>query len=78
FTQQATFGFSIPISMNISYLHAVIISLAIFRRMHEDAFVPMKRTQIIASTKNKCHILISFTLIAVLILLLNYFDNFAL
>ncbi|EMC3422109.1 hypothetical protein VDA34_001276, partial [Staphylococcus aureus] len=61
FTQQAPWGFSFPISMNISYLLAVIISLAIFRRMHEDAFVPMIRTQIIASTKYKWHILISFT-----------------
>ncbi|MDN8966384.1 hypothetical protein Q0P08_14960, partial [Staphylococcus aureus] len=59
-------------------LLAVIISLAIFRRMHEDAFVPMIRTQIIASTKYKWHILISFTLSAVLFLLLNYFDIFAL
>lgn len=64
--------------MNISYLLAVIISLAIFRRMHEDAFVPMIRTQIIASTKYKWHILISFTLSVVLFLLLNYFDIFAL
>ncbi len=66
FTQQAPWGFSFPISMNISYLLAVIISLAIFRRMHEDAFVPMIRTQIIASTKYKWHILISFTLSVVL------------
>ena len=48
------------------------------RRMHEDAFVPMIRTQIIASTKYKWHILISFTLSVVLFLLLNYFDIFAL
>lgn len=46
--------------------------------MHEDAFVPMIRTQIIASTKYKWHILISFTLSIVLFLLLNYFDIFAL
>ncbi|HCY6598039.1 TPA: hypothetical protein O1211_000037 [Staphylococcus aureus] len=75
---QAPWGFSFPISMNISYLLAVILSLAIFRRMHEDAFIPMIRSQIIASTKYKWHILISFTLSIVLFLLLNYFDIFAL
>ncbi len=64
--------------MNISYLLAVIISLAIFRRMHEDAFIPMIRTQIVASAKYKWHILISFTLSIVLFLLLNHFDIFAL
>lgn len=78
FTQQAPWDFFFPISLNISCLLAVIISLAIFRRMHEDAFVPMIRTQIIASTKYKWHILISFTLSIVVFLLLNYFDIFAL
>ena len=66
FTQQAPWDFSFPISMNISYLLAVILSLAIFRRMHEDAFIPMIRSQIVASTKYKWHILISFTLSIVL------------
>ncbi|HDG8432625.1 TPA: CPBP family lipoprotein N-acylation protein LnsB [Staphylococcus aureus] len=78
FTQQAPWGFSFPISMNISYLLAVIISLAIFRRMHEDAFIPMIRSQIVASAKYKWHILISFTLSVVLFLLLNHFNIFVL
>ncbi|GJF43199.1 CPBP family lipoprotein N-acylation protein LnsB [Staphylococcus argenteus] len=78
FTQQAPWGLSFPIAMNISYLLAVIISLAIFRWMHEDTFIPMIRSQIIASTKYKWHIFISFTLSIVLFLLLNYFDIFAL
>lgn len=64
--------------MNISYLLAVIISLAIFRLMHEDAFIPMIRSQIVASAKYKWHILISFTLSVVLFLLLNHFNIFAL
>lgn len=78
FTQQAPRDFFFPISLNISCLLAVIISLAIFHRMHEDAYVPMIRTQIIASTKYKWHILISFTLSIILFLLLNHFDIFAL
>lgn len=78
FTQQAPWDFFFPISLNISCLLAVIISLAIFRWMHEDAFVPMIRTQIIASAKYKWHILISFTLSIILFLLLNHFDIFAL
>ncbi|KAB2157377.1 hypothetical protein F9B20_13400, partial [Staphylococcus epidermidis] len=57
---------------------AVILSLAIFRRMHEDAFIPMIRSQIVASAKYKWHILISFTLSIVLFLLLNYYNIFAL
>ncbi len=46
--------------------------------MHEDAFVPMIRMQIVASAKYKWHILISFTLSIVLFLLLNHFAIFAL
>lgn len=78
FTQQAPWDFFFPISLNISCLLAVIISLAIFRWMHEDAFIPMIRSQVIASAKYKWHILISFTLSIILFLLLNHFDIFAL
>ncbi|CDR27661.1 CPBP family lipoprotein N-acylation protein LnsB [Staphylococcus schweitzeri] len=78
FTQQAPWDFFFPISLNISCLLAVIISLAIFRWMHEDAFIPMIRSQIVASAKYKWHILISFTLSVVLFSLLSHFDIFAL
>ncbi|MBE5676255.1 hypothetical protein HUZ99_07470 [Staphylococcus sp. SS87] len=78
FTQQAPLDFLFPLSLNLSFLLAVVISLAIFRFMHVDKFVPMIRSQIIASAKYKWHILISFTICIVIFLLLNHFDIFAL